>query len=139
MVAERASQPSAIGPAQDPDRLRHPLRLLKTVLVPDMSKYSIILLYMRSAEGTLRLRLGLGDGLATGLSTGNAPSASIPEATDIAERVAEKLDGMPMSLVTETVFNVPTTAHILGGCCMGDSVETGVIDHRHRPAERPAV
>jgi cholesterol oxidase len=111
---------------------RHPLRLLKTILVPDMSKYSIILLYMRSAEGTLRLRLGLGDGLATGLSTGKAPGASIAEATEIAERVAEKVDGMPMSLVTETVFNVPTTAHILGGCCMGDGPETGVIDHRHR-------
>lgn len=112
--------------------VRHPLKLLKTVLVPDMSKYSIILLYMRSAEGTLRMRLGLGNGLSTGLSTGKAPSASIPEATDIAERVAEKLDGMPMSLVTETVFNVPTTAHILGGCCMGDGPDSGVIDHRHR-------
>jgi cholesterol oxidase len=111
---------------------RHPLRLLKTLLVPDMSKYTIILLYMRSAEGTLRLRLGLGDGLSTALSTGKAPGASIPEATDIAERVAAKIDGMPMSLVTETVFNVPTTAHILGGCCMGDGPDTGVIDHRHR-------
>ena len=31
-----------------------------------------------------------------------------------------------------TIFNIPTTAHILGGCCMGDSAETGVIDARHR-------
>ena len=43
-----------------------------------------------------------------------------------------KIDGLPMSMVQETVFNIPTTAHILGGCCMGDSPETGVIDHRHR-------
>jgi cholesterol oxidase len=57
---------------------RHPLRLLKTLLVPDMSKYSIILLYMRSAEGTLRLRLGLGDGLSTALSTGKAPERLDP-------------------------------------------------------------
>jgi cholesterol oxidase len=27
---------------------------------------------------------------------------------------------------------VPTTAHILGGCCMGDSEKTGVIDAKHR-------
>jgi len=112
--------------------LRHPLKLMKALTVPDMSKYSIILLYMRSAEGTLRFRLGVGDGLGTALSTGAAPSASLPEATDIAERVAEKIDGLPMSMVQETVFNIPTTAHILGGCCMGDSPEAGVIDHRHR-------
>ena len=37
-----------------------------------------------------------------------------------------------MSSITEVVLDVPTTAHILGGCCMGDSAETGVIDHRHR-------
>jgi cholesterol oxidase len=112
--------------------VRHPVRLARALLVPDMAKYSIILLYMRSGEGTLRLRLGLGGGLGTALSTGKAPSASLPEATEIAHRVAAKLDGIPMSMAQETMFNIPTTAHILGGCCMGDSAETGVIDHRHR-------
>ncbi len=111
--------------------VRQPLRLARAVMVADMSRYSIILLYMRSAEGTLRLRLGK-LGLRSGLSTGKAPSASIPEATEIAERVAEKISGLPMSMVQETLLNIPTTAHILGGCCMGDSADTGVIDHRHR-------
>lgn len=87
---------------------------------------------MKTAEGALRLRLGAGGGLATSLSSGKAPTASLPEATDIARRVAEKIKGYEMSLVTETLFNIPTTAHILGGCCMGDSAETGVIDHQHR-------
>ncbi len=99
--------------------------------MPDLAKYSIILLYMKTAEGTLRLRLGAA-GLTTDLSSGKAPTASIPEATDIARRVADKIKGYSMSLVTETLFNIPTTAHILGGCCMGDSAETGVIDHQHR-------
>jgi cholesterol oxidase len=112
--------------------LRNPLKLFKALTVSDMSRYSIILLYMRTAEGTLKFRLGVGDGLASSVSTGKAPSATIPEATEIAERVADKIDGLPMSMVQETVFNIPTTAHILGGCCMGDSPETGVIDHRHR-------
>ena len=35
-------------------------------------------------------------------------------------------------MLTETLLGIPTTAHILGGCCMGSSAETGVIDHRHR-------
>jgi cholesterol oxidase len=46
--------------------------------------------------------------------------------------VAEKLQGLPVSLVTETALGVPTTAHILGGCCMGASAAEGVIDREHR-------
>ncbi len=113
--------------------VREPLRFLKAMAVPDMSKYSMILLYMRSTEGTLRFRLGkVRQALATGLESGESPTASIPEATDLAERVADKIDGMPFSLATETLFNIPTTAHILGGCCMGKDADEGVIDHRHR-------
>jgi cholesterol oxidase len=37
-----------------------------------------------------------------------------------------------MSPFYEPIFGIPTTAHILGGCCMGESSETGVIDSRHR-------
>lgn len=112
--------------------LRHPIKLARALLVPDLAKYSIILLYMKTAEGTLKLRLGAGGRLGTTLSSGKAPTASIPEASDLARRVAEKIQGYEMSLITETLFNIPTTAHILGGCAMGDSAETGVIDHQHR-------
>lgn len=115
-----------------------PLDVLRAVLVPDMARYSMILLYMRMLEGTLRLRLGrsllagLRTRMKTALAQGAAPTASIPEATDLAQRVARKVDGLPVSLLTETLFGIPTTAHILGGCCMGATAETGVIDARHR-------
>jgi cholesterol oxidase len=56
----------------------------------------------------------------------------MPEAGALARRVEEKIDGSAMTFFTETLFGIPTTAHILGGCVMGDSAETGVIDHRHR-------
>jgi cholesterol oxidase len=118
--------------------VRHPIRLLRAVLVPDFAKYSVILLYMRTLEGSLRMKLGRGitTGFATGLTTelgeGPPPTASIPEATELARRVAEKIQGLPVSLVTETAFGVPTTAHILGGCCMGASADQGVIDRDHK-------
>lgn len=113
--------------------IRHPVRLLRAVTVPDLAKYSIILLYMRSTEGTLKMRLGkVRRALATGLESGKKPTASIPEASELADKIAHEVDGTSYSLVTETLFNIPTTAHILGGCCMGDSAATGVIDHRHR-------
>jgi cholesterol oxidase len=37
-----------------------------------------------------------------------------------------------MSMLTEILFDVPGTAHILGGCPMADSAEHGVVDHRSR-------
>nr|BDT36328.1 GMC oxidoreductase [Myxococcus sp. MH1] len=113
---------------------RHPLRFLKAWFVPDFAKRTLILLYMRTLEGHLRMRRGrlLKSGLSTGLQSGPAPTSNMPEAFDLARRVADKLDGYPMTMVSETVLGIPTTAHILGGCCMGDSAATGVIDHRHR-------
>jgi len=113
--------------------VRHPLRFLRAITVPDLAKYSIILLYMRSAEGTLRMRLGkLRGALATGLESGERPSASIPEASALAAEIAAEVDGSAYSMINETLLNIPTTAHILGGCCMGDSPENGVIDPQHR-------
>ncbi|NTX12177.1 GMC family oxidoreductase [Myxococcus llanfairpwllgwyngyllgogerychwyrndrobwllllantysiliogogogochensis] len=117
---------------------RHPLRFLKAWFVPDFARRTMILLYMRTLEGHLRMRrargltTGLRRGLTTGLQSGPAPTSNMPEAFDLAKRVSDKLDGYPMTMVSETVLGIPTTAHILGGCCMGDSAETGVIDHRHR-------
>ena len=91
----------------------------------------MILLYMRTLEGHLRLRLGA-LGLTTAIAEGPAPSAAIPEATALARRVEEKTDGFAASLLSETILGTPTTAHILGGACMGGSAEEGVIDARHR-------
>jgi cholesterol oxidase len=37
-----------------------------------------------------------------------------------------------MSMLPEILFNIPGTAHCLGGCIIADSAEKGVIDSRHR-------
>ena len=112
--------------------LRHPAHAFRAVFVLDWAKHTVILLYMRALEGHLRMSLGLGGRLKTSVSGGVAPSASIPEATDLALRAGEKLDGLPQGLVTELLLDAPTTAHILGGACMGATSEEGVIDARHR-------
>ncbi len=117
--------------------LRHPIQTIRTYFVPDLARFSVILLYMRAMDGHLRLRLSrkiwwpFKKVVSTQLSDGPAPTASIPEATDIARRVAGKMDGVPVSLVTETALGIPTTAHILGGCAMGGSKETGAINSNH--------
>ncbi|HEV2861420.1 MAG TPA: GMC family oxidoreductase [Pyrinomonadaceae bacterium] len=118
--------------------VRRPIKLLRALAVPDFARHSVILLYMRTLDGTISMKLGRGvlslfrARLKTGGATGERPKASIPEATDIARRMSEKVEGFPQSLLTETLLGIPTTAHILGGCCMGDSPEAGVIDSEHR-------
>ena len=110
---------------------RNPIRFLRAYFVDDWAKRTMILLYMRTLEGHLQLRRGA-LGLVTAVAAGPAPSAAIPEATELARRVEKKIDGYAGSLLTETILGTPTTAHILGGACMGASAEDGVIDHRHR-------
>lgn len=119
--------------------LRHPIKALRAWCVPDWAKYSMILLYMRTVDGSLRMRRGHSPwtlffrGSLTEEQGDGAPAkATAPEAAALAEKVALKLEGYPQSLLTETLFGIPTTAHILGGCTMGDAPENGVIDHRHR-------
>jgi cholesterol oxidase len=118
--------------------LQHPIKLLKVLAARDYAKQTVILLYMRTTDGYLRMQrgraltTGLRKGVTTAVQAGEAPTANMPEAAELGRRMAEKLEGMPMSLVNETVLGIPTTAHILGGACMGDSAETGAIDHQHR-------
>jgi choline dehydrogenase-like flavoprotein len=62
----------------------------------------------------------------------HAPQAFMADATQLAERFAAKVDGEVASMFSETLLGSPSTAHILGGACMGDSAANGVIDHRHQ-------
>jgi cholesterol oxidase len=110
----------------------NPRRALKAFLVPDFARHTMILLYMRSIDSHLSLRPGGCSGVRSVLTHGPAPTAAIPEATELGDRIAGKVDGFPASLATETLLGIPTTAHILGGCVMGDSRETGVIGADHQ-------
>jgi cholesterol oxidase len=115
--------------------LAHPLRTFRAYFVGDWASRTTILLYMRTLEGTLRFRRRrgvLGRRMRTELEGGERPVASIPEATRLAREFAAHNDGYLGSMFTETLLDIPTTAHLLGGCTMGDSRETGVIDHAHR-------
>ena len=139
LLAPHAPGPKVLGRIVMATRsaFRQPLRWIKAIGVRDFAKSSQILLYMRSLEGTMAfaeapgLKSGLWLGLKTKLVDGVRPKAYIPQATDLAERYAEKVDGVVTNLMTETLFSIPSTAHILGGSCMGKDAGEGVIDAKH--------
>jgi cholesterol oxidase len=61
-----------------------------------------------------------------------APNPSwIPIANQVVRRMAKIMGGTPGGTIGEP-FNVPMTAHFIGGCAIGDSAQTGVVDPYHR-------
>jgi cholesterol oxidase len=118
--------------------LANPSRAVRAALVEDWAASTAILLYMRTLDGTLAFELGR-LGLRSRLGTGEAPTASIPEASALAEDFARHLDGFVVSLFTETLFGIPTTAHILGGACIGATGAEGVIGPDHQVHGYPGL
>ncbi len=125
--------------------LKHPRQVLRALTVGDWAKHTIILLYMKTTEGTLRFSLGRSAltgmklGLVTELEDGEAPTATIPEATELAHALAKLVGGVPFAGLPDTVFDIPTTAHILGGCPMGEDASLGVIDAQHQVFGYPGL
>lgn len=119
--------------------LRRPLRWLRAYTVWDWARHTVILLYMQSHAETLTLKLSRWGRLKSVSNTGPGPTADIPEATDLGNRMADKLEGELGALVTQTLLGKPTTAHILGGCAMGNNADEGVIDCSHRLFGHPEI
>jgi cholesterol oxidase len=122
--------------------LRHPLRYLKAWFASDFAKHTVILLYMRSFDGSMRFRLRkrlLGSSVGTEVEDGARPRAHMPEASELIDAYAREAGGVPVTMFPDTLLNVPTTAHLLGGCTMGRDATSGVIDVRHRVFGHPGL
>jgi cholesterol oxidase len=115
--------------------LRHPLAFLRSLSARRWSERTVILLVMQSLDNSLQVvrKRGLfGRRLTTRPGHGEPNPTWIPLANDAARATAERIDGEPMGSIFEATLNVPTTAHIIGGCPIGETADTGVIDPYHR-------
>jgi cholesterol oxidase len=63
----------------------------------------------------------------------------IPIANEMARRVARKIGGWPASSVNEVLFDIPSTAHILGGACIGSDPDTAVCDDKNQVFGQPGL
>ncbi|MCB9596268.1 MAG: GMC family oxidoreductase [Sandaracinaceae bacterium] len=114
--------------------VKDPLTWAKFYTRRDLAPSGVILLYMRTLESTLSFRLeGRARRLVTRLDDpAQGPKAFMDEANDLADRFRDKMGGVQVSMLTELLSGIPTTAHILGGACIGEDAEHGVIDAQHR-------
>ncbi|MFB9733164.1 FAD-dependent oxidoreductase [Ornithinimicrobium kibberense] len=106
------------------------------------SERTTIALVMQTLDNSITVRAGRGPLGRYRLTSGRghgAPSPTwIPVAHEAVRRMARHLSGRPGSAVGD-VLNVPMTEHFLGGCVIGDSPATGVVDPYHRVHGHPGL
>jgi cholesterol oxidase len=145
----------AVPLTADGNLITRPLKLIKSYFVKlpknirmffvkDWAKQSVILLVMQSIESTMRLKMGrsLHTGLRSGL-VGDVTAEKIPSFIPVAQKatqmMADQLGGMAQNCASEVLLGTPATAHILGGCRMGDNPNEAVIDRNHQVYGYPGL
>ncbi|MGW2694595.1 GMC family oxidoreductase N-terminal domain-containing protein [Streptomyces sp. NPDC001296] len=121
---------------------RHPWLMLRSMSYRRWSERTLIALVMQSLDNSLTTYLrpkGPGRGLLTARQGHGAPNPKqIKAGTETADAIAVEINGFAGSNVGE-LMGTPLTAHFLGGCAIGDSRETGVIDPYHRLYGYPGI
>jgi len=122
--------------------LRNPIILYRILNVRKWSERTVIALVMQNVDSSITVkgkRDFLGSWKLTSTNDSDRPNATyIPVANEVVRRIAAKRGGIAGGNVGDLV-NAPFTAHFVGGCVIGDSVETGVIDPYHRVWNYPTL
>ncbi|MEY4064117.1 MAG: hypothetical protein RIR26_325 [Pseudomonadota bacterium] len=119
--------------------LTRPVEFLKLTFNSRWAETSVIFLVMQDLDNRIRVRFRRSvfnfftGGLVSDREKGSDPVPSeIPAANEFTEWFANKVGGLSQCAVTQVTVNIPTTAHVLGGCSLGQSPQDGVIDAQHR-------
>jgi cholesterol oxidase len=115
--------------------LRHPVKTIRVLQPLGWARENVILLCMQALDGELEMswqRPWFWPFRKFLVSRGDKIPTYIPKANEFAQKFAQLTGGLPMSMLPEILFNVPGTAHCIGGCVIGDSPASGVVDSRHR-------
>lgn len=115
--------------------VRRPIDTIRNALPYRWSSETVIFLVMQTLDGHLNMRWTrpwywpFGKTLTT---HGDRIPTFIPEANAFTEKAAKATGGIGLSTITEILFNVPMTAHCMGGCAMAATPDRGVIDAQNR-------
>ena len=116
--------------------LLHPKRFAQVMFPKRWSRRTIIVLVMQTLDNAIALRPRRGPFGSFFLSTEQDPNKPnptfIPVANQAAEWLAQRTGGVAQSSISEALFNIPTTAHILGGAVIAADPSRGVVDAQQR-------
>ncbi|QWC86051.1 GMC family oxidoreductase [Nocardioidaceae bacterium] len=106
------------------------------------SERTVIALVMQSLDNSITTygkKGRFGTWRMTSRQGHGAPNPTwIPAANDAVKRIAAHLGGTPGGNIGEP-FNMPLTAHFIGGCTIGETAATGVIDPWQRVHGYPGL
>ena len=118
-----------------------PSLLLKILDVRQWSERTVVALIMQNVDSAISVssKRGLFGFRLTSKNDSLTPNATyIPAANEVARRIAENNGGIAGGHIGDLV-NAPFTAHFVGGCVIGESIQTGVIDPYHRVYNYPTL
>ena len=114
--------------------LRHPIDFLRILVLPNWAHNATILLVMQHVDNHMKFRIGRSPltlfrrALVAQPDADHQIHARVDAGHDVTREFAKLINGAAMGSITENAFNLPTTAHILGGAPMGQNAEEGVVD-----------
>jgi len=111
--------------------VRHPVRALRAIYPFGWAVRTAIVLVMQPLDNHMRLVRRWrpwGRVMTTELAAEKRAPTYMPLANEVTEQLAEKMKGIPQSMVIEVLGNTSSTAHILGGATMGRTSADGVCD-----------
>jgi cholesterol oxidase len=114
---------------------RHPIRTLRFLQPFGFAKEAVILLCMQALDGHITMRWErpwFWPFRKFLVSRGKKVPTYIPQANEFAKTLARVARGTAMSMLPEILFNVPGTAHCIGGCVIAANSDRGVVDAQHR-------
>jgi cholesterol oxidase len=123
--------------------VRHPGRLVSLYAgLGHWSERTVIGLVMQTLDNSITVypkRRRSGRVRLTSRQGHGRPNPTwIPAANQAYRSIAAHIDGFALNTTGE-IADIPMTAHLIGGCAIGDSAETGVIDPYHRVYGHPGL
>lgn len=113
--------------------IRHPIDFLQFKLFPHAARRGTSLLIMQTTDNMMKFRLGRNlftlfkRDLVCERDEVRPIETEIEIGHQVTRRFAEKIDGVAGEFFNESLLNIPSTAHIMGGIPFGKNAEEGVI------------
>jgi cholesterol oxidase len=122
--------------AADP---RGTLRMLNVRHWSERTVIALVMQHLDNSITTFTERTKLGVRRLTSKQGHGEPNPTwIPVGNEVTRRIAKKIDGVAGGTWGE-LFNIPLTAHFLGGAAIGDTADHGVIDPYQRVYGYPSL
>jgi cholesterol oxidase len=123
----------------------HPIDFLKAFVLPGWAYHVTILLVMQNVDNSMKMRIGRSlttlfrRGLVAEPDKAHEIRARVDVGHDVTRTFAKKIGGFAMGSLGENLLNMPTTAHILGGCPIGKDASEGVVDESFQVHNYPGL